>query len=54
MTEFIYQLGEFFTWTFGVLPTLGNLPNLFFGLIISGYFVYWLGQMFKHHRAGEL
>lgn len=53
MNDFWYALGDLFEWTFTILPVLGNLPNILFILIITGYFFYWMGQMRKHQRAGE-
>jgi uncharacterized membrane protein YozB (DUF420 family) len=53
MNEFLTALGDFFEWTFTILPVLNNGPNVFFILVITGYFFYWMGQMRKHQRAGE-
>jgi hypothetical protein len=53
MNEIWYGLGDLFQWTFQILPALGNLPNVLFMLIMTGYFIYWMGQMFKHKKAGE-
>jgi hypothetical protein len=53
MTDFIYDLGDFFTATFTILPKLGNLPNILFILIGVGYFGYWMSLMAKHKKAGE-
>ncbi|MDG1849080.1 MAG: hypothetical protein P8I82_01115 [Flavobacteriales bacterium] len=36
MNELICGLGELFTVSFELLPTLGNLPNLVLGLIGAG------------------
>jgi len=54
MNDLFYSLGDFFVWTFKLLPALGNLPNFLFIAVITGYFLYWLSQMKKHSRAGEL
>jgi hypothetical protein len=53
INDIVYALGDFFTWTFKILPTLGNTPNIIISLIITGYFIYWLGQIRKHEQAGE-
>jgi hypothetical protein len=53
MNELWYAIGDLFEWSFKILPVLGNLPNILFSLIITGYFLYWMGQMRKHQRAGE-
>ena len=49
----VYAIGDFFEWTFGILPILGNLPNLIFLIIGSVLFIYWMMQMRGHSRAGE-
>jgi len=54
MNDLIYGLGDFFVWTFKILPSLGNLPNFLFIGVLVGYFIYWMSQMRKHSRAGEL
>lgn len=51
--DIVYALGDFFEWTFQILPILGNIPNLLFIVIGFGFFLYWVGQMNKHARAGE-
>ena len=53
MTEVWTSIGDFFTYTFKILPVLGNLPNMV--LLGVGFilFFYWMGQMAKHNRAGE-
>lgn len=48
-----YAIGDFFEWTFNILPPLNNIPNFIFIAIGSVAFLYWLGQMVKHKRAGE-
>jgi hypothetical protein len=53
MTEVWTVVGDFFEWTFTILPILNNGPNVFFSLIIVVYFFYWMVQMRKHKRAGE-
>ncbi|MEQ8325008.1 MAG: hypothetical protein RIC15_06095 [Vicingaceae bacterium] len=40
--DFIYATGDFFTWTFQILETLGNLPNYLFAVMMFGGIIYWL------------
>ena len=40
--ELIYGLGDFFAWTFKILPALGNLPNYIFAVLMAVGTVYWL------------
>lgn len=40
--ELIYGLGDFFTWTFKILPALGNLPNYLYAFIMFAGVLYWL------------
>jgi len=51
--DVVYAIGDFFQWSFQILPVLGN--NFNFILLLIGFimFFYWMGQMFKHYRAGE-
>jgi hypothetical protein len=51
--DFVYALGDFFEWTFGLLPALGNIPNFLFIAIGSVLFIYWMIQMRGHAKAGE-
>lgn len=53
LRNFFEGLGEFIDWTFGILTTLGNLPNYFFMIVIAGFVGYWFSQMVKQKRAGE-
>lgn len=40
--DLVYALGDFFEWTFGILPALGNLPNILFTVLMVAGIVYWL------------
>lgn len=40
--DFIYGLGDFFTWTFSILPALGNLPNYLYAILMFAGVIYWL------------
>jgi hypothetical protein len=51
--DFVNALGDFFLWTFEILPVAGNLPNIFFSLIIAVLFFYWMAQMAGHARKRE-
>ncbi|MCC5918518.1 MAG: hypothetical protein JJU02_14445 [Cryomorphaceae bacterium] len=53
INDIAYGLGDFFTWSFKILPTLGHGPNIIIALVITGYFIYWLKQIKKHKEAGE-
>jgi len=50
MDALVYSLGDFFTWTFGILESLENLPNIAF--ILLGFFglFYWLRQQGKYNK----
>lgn len=53
VSKVAYALGDFFQWTFQILPALGNIPNyllLFIGFVA---FFYWMNEMRKHQKAGE-
>lgn len=51
--EVVYALGDFFTWTFGILTEAQNLPNIFFSAVIAILFLYWMREMAGHAKAGE-
>lgn len=51
--DIVESIGEFFYWSFEVLPKLGNIPNFILLAIGSVLFLYWMGQMRKHSQAGE-
>ena len=53
INDIVYALGDFFTWSFKILPAVGNGPNIVISLVITGYFTYWLMQIRKHKKAGE-
>ena len=40
--DFVYALGDFFTWTFQILPELGNIPNYLYAVLMFGGVIYWL------------
>lgn len=40
--DLIYALGDLFTWTFQILPKLGNLPNYLFAVLMAFGAIYWL------------
>jgi len=57
-TDLIYSIGDIFTWTFGILTSLGNLPNVAF--ITLGFIglAAWLWRQNKYNKedgaAGRL
>lgn len=58
MTDLVYSIGDFFTWTFGILELLGNSPNvLFIGIGFIGA-IFWLVKQAKYSKddkeAGRL
>ena len=53
LRNFFEGLGDFFTWTFQFLPSVGNYVNRLFILVIAGGLLYWISQMRKHKANGE-
>lgn len=51
--EFVYDLGDFLTSTFTILPSLGNLPNILFSVIIFGGLVYWIKELGKYKKEAK-
>ncbi len=53
MTDLAYTIGDFFTWTFGILEMLGNIPNYAFIAIgfIGGAF--WLMMQSKFSKEAK-
>jgi hypothetical protein len=58
MNEFVYHIGYFLEWTFGIFEALGNAYNIFFTLFFIGAVVWWMlkmKQLFKEsEEKGEL
>lgn len=53
LRDVFYAIGDFFEWTFGILPVIANVPNVIFFIIIAAFFLYWTFQLVKFRRAGE-
>lgn len=51
--DIAFAIGDFFQWTFKAMPVVANGPNIIISLVITAYFIYWLGQIRKHSKAGE-
>jgi hypothetical protein len=51
--DIIYALGDLFLWTFEILGTLGNVPNIIFSSIIAILFLYWMRELAGHANRGE-
>lgn len=45
MTAVFNGIGDFFTWTFHIIPPLGNIPNVFFATIIIALLAYWISRL---------
>lgn len=54
MTEFFYAIGDFFTETFKVMPSIGNWPNLIFTLVGIAFFGYWMVELYKYKKKDIL
>jgi hypothetical protein len=58
MTEIAYGIGDFLTWTFGILEALDNRPNVLFiilGFIGAGFWLFKQSQYTKRDKeAGRL
>lgn len=51
--DIVYAIGDFFQWTFQILPWLGNIPNFIFVILGFLFFFFWMSQLVKFSRAGE-
>jgi hypothetical protein len=51
--DIAYAVGDFFLWTFQILTTLGNIPNIIFSSIIAILFLYWMRELAVEARKGE-
>lgn len=51
--DFVYALGDFFQWTFKILPAMGDLPNNIFILIGFGLFFYWIKEQSRYNKEAE-
>jgi len=56
--EFVYGLGDLLEASLSILPTLGNIPNILFSLVIFVGLVYWIFELGKYkkeaHRNGTI
>lgn len=52
-TDFIYGLGEFLTWSFQVLPALGNSMNWLIILVGATMMAWWIRRMTKYNQEAE-
>ena len=52
-THIFNGIGHFCQWTFKIMPKLGNMPNLFFWLIIVGLVVTWLRMQSKFNKEAK-
>ena len=43
-------IGDFFTWTFKLMPLIGPATNVVFMSLIAGGIIYWLREMSKHEK----
>ncbi len=51
--DFIYLLGDLFTWSFKALPALGNLPNYIFAVLMASGVVYWLNMQVNFSKEAR-
>jgi len=51
--DLVYGLGDFFQWTFKILPILGNIPNNVFLLIGFVLFFYWIKEQHRYNKEAE-
>ena len=51
--DFVYGLGDLMELTFTILPTLGNLPNVLFTLVIFAGLVYWMLELKKYKAEAK-
>jgi hypothetical protein len=52
-TDIFNGTGHFFQWTFKFMPKLGNIPNLFFWLIIATLVVVWLRMQSRFNKEAQ-
>ncbi|HAW51327.1 MAG TPA: hypothetical protein DCX54_03200 [Flavobacteriales bacterium] len=45
--DFIYLIGDMFTWSFQILKELGNIPNYFYAVLMFLGVIYWLNWQRK-------
>jgi hypothetical protein len=52
-SNFWNGLGDIFSSIWTIMPTVGNLPNLFAIIIISILFIYWTIKLVAFKKNGE-
>lgn len=53
LRNFFEALGDFFEWTFQILPILGDSVNYLFMGTITIAAAYWFREMNRQRKAGE-
>jgi phage shock protein PspC (stress-responsive transcriptional regulator) len=53
MTDVFNGIGSCFQWSFGIIKGLGNIPNLFFWLLIVSLIIVWLRMQSKLNKEAE-
>lgn len=53
MTTIIFLLEGFFKWSFGLLPILGNFPNILFIFISFALLFFWLYQTIQFEQEEQ-
>lgn len=49
----MYNLGDVFTWTFKILESLGNLPNILFVIIGFVGLAFWLMKQSQYSKRDK-
>lgn len=47
LTDIIFAIGDFFTWTFQIFPLIGIVTNWIFVVILAGLLLFWMAQIVK-------
>ncbi|MEO6902094.1 MAG: hypothetical protein ABI315_02990 [Bacteroidia bacterium] len=53
MTDVFNGIGRLFESSFGPIKALGNIPNIFFWVIIVSLIIVWLRKQTKYNKEAE-
>lgn len=53
MTDVFNGIGRFFQWGFKIMKPLGNVPNIFFWLIIVSLIGLWLFMQKRYNKEAR-
>lgn len=51
--EIFFAIGDFFTWSFQILPPIGIMMNWFLVVVLAAFLTYWCLQIVKYGATND-